>query len=310
MNPRQVTNHILMIRPARFGYNFETAQSNAFQSDIDIPKEEISQRALEEFDRFVELLRTTGLNVIVIEDSPEPVKPDAIFPNNWISFHQNGYIITYPMQAPVRRLERGEYIIEQIAESFKVQAVFPLEGYEDYEQFLEGTGSMVLDRVNKIAYACLSPRTHEVVLDKFCQLTGYEKVVFHAVDKDGQEIYHTNVMMAMGDDFVVICMETIKDPKERKAVKEAFAKTKKMMVRISMEQMMAFAGNMLQVLDNQGNRHLVMSTQAYESLYPEQIKYLEQHTRLLHSDIKTIETVGGGSVRCMMAEVFLWPKKQ
>jgi hypothetical protein len=299
----------MMIRPARFGFNQETAVSNAFQSDNkSLSAEEISKAALIEFDNFVSLLRSKGIQVTVIADSPEPVKPDAIFPNNWISFHRNGFIITYPMQAEVRRLERQERIIDQLSEQFQIQAVFPLETFEDYDQFLEGTGSMIFDRLHKIVYACLSPRTHEAVLDKFCKLTGYEKVVFNAIDGKGKDIYHTNVMMALGEDFVVICLETIKDPLQRQAIKAAFAKTGKTIIRISLEQMMAYAGNMLQLRNKSGEHFLVMSTQAYQSLYPEQIQFIQQFTQILHSDIKTIETIGGGSVRCMMAEVFLEEK--
>lgn len=310
MKARQITDHIMMIRPANFGFNSETAATNAFQSENKIiSNAEVSSRAIKEFDTFVDLLRTKGIRVTVIQDSLNPVKPDAIFPNNWISFHKNGYIITYPMQAEVRRMERQESIIDQMSEHFDVQAVFPLETFEDYDQFLEGTGSMILDRVHKVVYACLSPRTHDVVLDKFCKLTGYEKVVFDAVDKSGKAIYHTNVMMGLGEDFVIICLETIKKPEHRKAIKESFAKTGKTIIRISDDQMMAFAGNMLQLVNNVGEKYLVMSTTAYESLYPEQIQFIEQHTQILHSDIKTIEIIGGGSVRCMMAEVFLEEKK-
>ena len=295
-----------MIRPANFGFNAETAASNAFQSKMETKSTaEISRLALEEFDAFVALLQSKGIQITVIEDTPDPVKTDAIFPNNWISFHENGYVITYPMFSEVRRLERRYSIIDQLEQRCDIKATFPLEGFEDYDQFLEGTGSIVLDRKNKLAYACLSPRTHEVILDKFCKLTGYEKIVFKAVDKKGKDIYHTNVMMAMGEDFVVICLETIKDPEHRKQIKAAFAKTGKTIIRISGEQMSSFAGNMLQVKNKTGETFLVMSTQAYESLYPEQIQFIGQFTQILHSPIKTIETIGGGSVRCMMAEVFL-----
>lgn len=296
----------MMIRPANFGFNPETAASNAFQKDSDtLTKSEVSQKALEEFDNFVALLRSNNIQVTVIDDKAEPIKADAVFPNNWISFHQNGYIITYPMQSENRRLERQEHIIDQLSEEFDVQAVFPLETFEDYDQFLEGTGSMIFDRVNKVVYACLSPRTNETVLDKFCKLTGYEKVVFKSIDGKGKDIYHTNVMMALGEDFVVICLETIKDPVHRKAIKDAFAKTGKTIIRISPDQMMAYAGNMLQLRNTAGERFLVMSSQAYDSLYPEQIQFIKQHTQILHSPINVIEEVGGGSVRCMMAEVFL-----
>ncbi len=307
---QQVTDHLLMVRPAHFGYNEQTAASNAFQSRGNfVSADEIGRKALEEFDAFVALLRSKSIQVTVVDDSPDPVKPDAIFPNNWISFHQNGYIITYPMQAEVRRLERHYSIIDDLAERFNIKVTFPLEESENYEQYLEGTGSMVFDRVNKIAYACLSPRTHEATLDKFCRLTGFKKVVFNAVDQKGQAIYHTNVMMALGEDFVVICLETVKDPEQRKLIKQHFADTGKAIIRISLDQMMAYAGNMLQVRNNRGQRFLVMSTRAYQSLYPEQIQLIEQYSGIIHSPIPTIETVGGGSVRCMMAEVFLVEKE-
>ncbi|MFK7807701.1 MAG: citrulline utilization hydrolase CtlX [Saprospiraceae bacterium] len=311
MKSRQITDHVLMVRPANFGFNSETAESNAFQTvNKVISDSEVSLRAIKEFDVFVSLLRSKGIQVTVIEDTSDPIKPDAVFPNNWFSTHRNGYIITYPVQAELRRLERQEHIVDKLAETCDVQAVFPLENYEDYDQFLEGTGSMILDRDNRIVYACLSPRTNEVVLDKFCKLANFEKLVFNAIDGNNQDIYHTNVMMALGEDFVVICLETIKDPNQRKAIKEAFAKTGKTIIRISLDQMMAFAGNMLQLRNRRGERFLVMSSQAHDSLYPEQIQFIEQHTKILHSPIKVIETIGGGSVRCMMAEVFLKEKTE
>ena len=310
-NKVQITKHLMMIRPQNFGYNAETAKSNAFQTEPEKTgesSETIRQKAIAEFDHFVSLLEENGVRITVIEDQNDPVTPDAVFPNNWVSFHQNGTAITYPMESESRRYERNESIIDQLAESFEVHAVFNLDTYEDKGLFLEGTGSMILDRVNKIVYACLSPRTDLEVLEVFCKLLNYRKVVFHSVDGSRQPIYHTNVMMAMGESFVVVCMESILDAKERDTLKKYFFETKKEVINITLDQMNAFAGNMLQVKTNQNTSLVIMSTTAYESLRPDQIRHLERHTQILHAPIPTIETYGGGSVRCMMAEVFL-PKK-
>jgi len=208
-----------MVRPANFGFNEQTAENNAFQTlDTSLNNQEISKKAIEEFDIFVQKLRNAGINVIIAEDTVKPVKPDAIFPNNWITFHNDGTIITYPMYAPVRRLERNEEIIEQITKRFEIKKRQHLEHFEDSNRYLEGTGSMILDRVNKIVYACISPRTDDLLLEKFCELTDYRKMVFHAVDENDQEIYHTNVMMALGETFVIICLETIKNKEEKIAI--------------------------------------------------------------------------------------------
>lgn len=305
---RQTTSNILMVRPSNFGYNAETAKSNAFQTDPEETKQaqdDIREAAKTEFDGFVALLREKGINVIVANDQTDPITPDAVFPNNWISFHQNGMAITYPMESESRRFERNEQVITDLAEDFDIHAVFNLDNYEDKGLFLEGTGSMILDRVNKITYACLSPRTDQEVLDAFCKLTGYRKVVFHSVDGRRQPIYHTNVMMALGDSFAVICMDTILDDKERNTLKKYFYETNKEIINITLDQMMEFAGNMLQVRNEKDETFLVMSQQAFDSLRPDQIRQIERQTKILAAPIKTIETYGGGSVRCMMAEVFL-----
>lgn len=307
----QTTKELMMIRPQNFGYNPETAKSNAFQIEPEktgASAETIREKAIAEFDQFVSLLKEQGVRVTVVEDQNDPITPDAVFPNNWVTFHQNGTAITYPMQSELRRFERNESIIDQLAEAFDVHAVFNLDTYEDKGLFLEGTGSMVLDRENSIAYASLSPRTDLAVLEVFCKLLNYRKVVFHSVDGGRQPIYHTNVMMAMGESFVVICLESILDAKERDTLKKYFYETKKEVINITLDQMNAFAGNMLQVKTNQNSSLLIMSTTAYESLRPDQIRHLERHSKILHAPIPTIETYGGGSVRCMMAEVFL-PKK-
>lgn len=299
----------MMVRPANFGFNEETAGNNAFQTnDTSLSSQEIKALALKEFDALVAKLTDHGIEVTVFEDSSDPVKPDAVFPNNWITSHPSGVLITYPMFAPVRRLERSQRIIANLENKFEVQASFDFSHYEDEERFLEGTGSMILDRVNKLVYACLSPRTDMGILDKFCQLTGYKKVAFHAVDENNQAIYHTNVMMAMGDTFVVICMATIRDAREAALLSHHFEVTGKEVVDLSMAQMQAFAGNMLQVANGSGDTFLVMSEQAYQSLTDRQIRQIESHTHILYSPIPTIEKYGGGSVRCMMAELFLEKK--
>ncbi len=309
MSKNQTTGELLMVRPANFGYNQETAANNYFQSEEgSVSPTEIKERALQEFDNFVALLRSKDINVLVLEDSEEPVKTDAVFPNNWISFHADGKMITYPMFAPSRRKERDESFIERIQYEFEVSQHLRLEQSEESDRFLEGTGSMVLDRGHKIAYACISPRTHPVMLETFCQLTGYEKQLFHATDQQGRDIYHTNVMMAMGADFVVICMDSIEDEEEKAALKATFERTGKAIVEISHEQVNAFAGNMLQVSNVNGKRYLVMSQAARDILNKKQVEQLKKYTLLLSAPLDTIETYGGGSARCMMAEIFL-PKR-
>ncbi len=302
----QTTQHILMVRPAHFGFNEETAENNAFQKrDGSLSSEEIQQRARAEFDQLVARLREVGVNVLVAEDSDQPVKPDAVFPNNWVTFHPGGLTVTYPMYAPTRRQERREEVIQVAAEAgFQPRQRIHLENNEAVGRYLEGTGSIVFDHPNRLAYACLSPRTDEHLLRELCTVLAYEPVIFRAVDAQGQDIYHTNVMMAIGETFVVICLDAVRNAQERAMLEERFRATGKEIVPISLEQMEAFAGNMLQVRNQQGDTFLVMSEQAYRSLTPEQIRSLERHTRLLYSPLYTIETYGGGSARCMMAEVF------
>lgn len=297
-----------MVRPANFAFNPQTAENNAFQSrDQLLSADEMRQKAVAEFDAFVRLLRAAGVNVVVAEDTPEPAKPDAVFPNNWVTFHQEGHIITYPMFAPLRQLERSEAVISTVLrQGFEAAGRrLHLEQHEAAHIFLEGTGSIIFDHVHRLAYACLSPRTDAGLLDELCQAIGYRPVVFHSTDANGQDIYHTNVMMALGETFVVICMDSVKDEAEQRLLRDTFAQTGKEIVDISMDQMNSFAGNMLQVRNTRGELFLVMSQQAFESLTPEQIARLESHCALLHPDIRTIETYGGGSARCMMAEIFL-----
>lgn len=296
-----MTSQLLMIRPINFGFNGQTAESNAFQKNG--AQAEVQQKALYEFDVFVKVLHANGVEVKVIDDTPELHTPDSIFPNNWISFHENGSVFLYPMLAENRRLERK--VFRSIKEAFEIGQVFDLSYFEQQNQFLEGTGSMVFDRENKLAYACLSPRTNQKVLAEFCRLSGYKAVTFQATDQAGKAIYHTNVLMALGNRFAVICLDSIQDNTEKSTVKEALTQFEKEIVEISFEQMNAFAGNMLQLKNNLGESLLVMSEAAFSALKEAQIKKLKKYCRLIYSPLNTIETNGGGSARCMMAEVFL-----
>ncbi len=308
---KQLTAHILMIRPANFGFNTQTAESNSFQSKVNIDDVELKQIAQNEFDNMVELLRSQNIDIHVIEDSTDPIKPDAVFPNNWISTHENGSLITYPMYAENRRIERREDIIEYLDNQFKIKHRYSFEFYEDEEEpmFLEGTGSLIIDRTHEIVYACTSQRTDIRLIDKFNVLTGTKSVVFQSVDKNGMEIYHTNVMMALGEDFVVICMESVPNEVSRKQLIQSFEKTGKEIIEISLEQVENFAGNMLEVKNIHGKRFLCMSQSAYDVLNETQIQKLSSKTTLFPIPIPHIEKFGGGSVRCMMCEIFL-PQKQ
>jgi len=299
----QTTSHILMIRPVNFGYNAETAVNNAFQvAGMDA---EAQKKALREFDDFVSVLRSNGVDVTVVQDTPEPHTPDSIFPNNWISFHNDGTVIFYPMYAANRRLERKQHVIDTVRSLFEIKSQIDLSSYESKNIFLEGTGSIVLDRDNKIAYACLSPRTDKKVLEDFCKQTGFKPVSFRAVDSKGREIYHTNVMMCVADRYVVICLESIDDKTERENVTTAITGSGKEIIEINFDQMNHFAGNMLQVENVSGQKLLVMSSQAFRSLTKQQVDKLSSYNNIIHSPLVTIETNGGGSARCMMAEVHL-----
>src|SRR5580658_5566614 len=298
----QTTSHILMIRPVNFTFNPETAVNNAFQSEATANPQ---TQALEEFDRFVQVLRDNDVDVTVIDDTTEPFTPDSIFPNNWISFHDQGLICLYPMYAANRRLERKPGVLEQLSQTFHIGQTLDLTSYERAGLYLEGTGSMVLDRDDKIAYACLSPRTNKTVLLDFCARTGYTPEIFTAVDSNGQAIYHTNVMMCVADRYVVACLDSLPNPGERGHFIHTVRSSRKTLIPITLPLMNSFAGNMLQVHNRAGERLLVMSTQAYDSLTPDQIGQLTAFNRILHSPLDTVETNGGGSARCMMAEIHL-----
>jgi len=299
----QTTSHLLMIKPVAFDFNAETAVNNAFQQQGS--NDHAQQKAEAEFDGFVQKLTAAGVDVTVIQDTEVPHTPDSIFPNNWISFHQDGTIVLYPMFAVNRRAERKQHVLEIIDSKFKLKQTIDFSAKENEHLFLEGTGSMVLDRENKIAYACLSPRTNKIVLEEWCRQMSYTPCSFYSVDENGGEIYHTNVMMCVADEYAVICLNSIADAAERKQVVDSIVNSGKKIIEISYSQMNRFAGNMLQVHNNKADKFLVMSSQAYSSLNANQIKELETYNPIIHSDLTTIETNGGGSARCMMAEVFL-----
>lgn len=301
----QNTSHLLMIQPVNFGFNTETAVNNTFQKNLE---GDVQQKALQEFTDFVEVLRKNKVDVTVIEDSLHPATPDSIFPNNWISFHADGRIFLYPMFAVNRRFERKSAVLDSVKLKFSVTEIVDLSESESKGLFLEGTGSMVLDRENKIAYACLSPRTDEKLLNEFCKRIDYSPVTFIATDKTGVDIYHTNVMMCVAKTFAVVCLESITEEQGKATLVNSLIKTNKEIVDISSQQLNHFAGNMLQVMNADEELLLVMSTQAYQSLTAAQIEILQKHNRIIHSSLNAIETAGGGSARCMMAEVFL-PKK-
>ena len=308
---KQITKNILMIEPVSFNYNAETALNNYFQkSDINFSKSQIQKKALEEFNNFVKLLRSKQVNVHVIKDTIHPLTPDSIFPNNWISFHSNGEVLLYPMFANNRRLERRRDIIKKLQNEYLVSEVKSLVHYEDKSIFLEGTGSMILDRINKICYASISLRTNKSIVLDFCDQLNYKPVLFNSFqDVDGKRlpIYHTNVMMCVASDFAIVCLDAIDSQDEKNSVINSLITTNKEIIQISELQANKFAGNMLQV---QGDKkYLIMSESAFNILSEKQIQKIESYCSILYSDLKTIEKFGGGSARCMMAEIFLPLKK-
>lgn len=299
------TSHLLLVRPAAFGYNPETASTNVFQKTPSDFSPEIHQKALYEFENMVKLLQESDVNLLIAEDTPTPYKPDAMFPNNWITTHQDGTIVLYPLYAPNRRPERREEIIQMLKNRYKVRNVINLSHYENRNKFLEGTGSLVLDHHNKIAYASLSPRTHAEVIDRFCSLMGYKNLNFQALDEFGQPIYHTNVVMTIGEKFVIICFEAIKDEIDQEDLLNSFRKTQKEIIKISYEQMKNFVANSIEITNNKGEHFLVLSQRAYNSLAESQKKRLENYVKFLPCPLNTIETYAGGSARCMIVEIFL-----
>ncbi|WP_299125409.1 citrulline utilization hydrolase CtlX [uncultured Winogradskyella sp.] len=306
---QQTTNTILMIRPVNFRMNEQTAVNNYFQEDLSLKNTEINEKAQKEFDAFVEKLRAVGINVIVENDDKLMDTPDSIFPNNWVSFHSNGDVAKYPMFAENRRRERrDEVFIRLEEEGFKIENIIDYTSAEHEGIFLEGTGSIVLDRANRKAYCALSPRADEDLFIEFCEDFEYTPVIFTAyqtVEEKRLAIYHTNVMMCLAENFAVICLDAIDDKKERKNVVKHLKQDGKEIISITETQMHQFAGNMLQLRGHNDKRYLVMSEAAHNSLTPNQVKSIEKYCPILSSSLETIETCGGGSARCMMAEVFL-----
>lgn len=303
----QTTDTVVMVRPCSFTSNPETAASNTFQAAIkEEDVAEVRARAQEEFDGLVQALETAGVKVCCFDDQPEPETPDALFPNNWLSTHADGTVIFYPMEAPSRRAERRSDIIDCLVRDygFRCDARIDLSRSEERERYLEGTGSLILDRPNRIAYACLSSRTNPAVFHDWCERFDYEPEAFTATCS-GREIYHTNVLMCLGEAFVVICDEAIEDEQERIRVLSRLERSGHELILITVEQMNAFAGNMLQLKGRDGRAIIALSEQARNALTDDQRKALERHGRLVSSDISTIETYAGGSVRCMLAENFL-----
>ncbi|MCC2589525.1 citrulline utilization hydrolase CtlX [Chryseobacterium sp. MFBS3-17] len=307
----QTTDTVLMIEPVAFGFNAQTAENNYFQ--VEQQGGNTQEKALQEFRDFVAKLRSKGINVITVKDTQDPHTPDSIFPNNWVSFHKDGRVVLYPMFAPNRREERREDILELLkAEGFQISGVDDWAVHEENKLFLEGTGSMIFDHENKIAYGSVSLRLDEQLFRDFCEKYGYKPVVFHSFQSVGTDrlpIYHTNVMMCVADRFVVICLDCIDDEMEREKVQEVIKSSGKEVIEISEEQLQQFAGNMLQVQNTAGEKFLVMSRTAHDSLSTEQIASIEQYCEIISADLHTIETNGGGSARCMLAEVFL-PKEE
>ncbi|QBN19786.1 citrulline utilization hydrolase CtlX [Flavobacterium nackdongense] len=309
----QTTNSILMIRPVAFRMNEQTAVNNYYQKVLDgLSKETVNAKAQEEFDAFVTKLRMVGVDVTVVDDTIQPDTPDSIFPNNWISFHESGDVVLYPMFAENRRAERREDILDVLEEEgFVINEIMDYTSAEEDHFFLEGTGSILLDRENGKAYCALSPRADEELFIEFCEDFEYSPVIFEAfqtVDGERKLIYHTNVMMCIGDTFAVICADCIDDKKERKMVLDSLKGDEKEIIFITEDQVNSFAGNMLEVKGADDRRYLVMSQSAHQCLTKKQIAQIEEHVTILSSSLDTIEACGGGSARCMMAEIFL-PKE-
>jgi hypothetical protein len=300
---------ILMIEPIAFGFNTQTAENNFFQQNDNLAETKIQAKALQEFSMMVKKLREQKIDVITIQDTVNPHTPDSIFPNNWVSFHENGTVLLYPMFAENRRLERREDILNHLQSiGFQIYTIIDFSHYEQKNIFLEGTGSMILDRKNRIAYAALSQRTDKNLFLKFCKKMNFQSIAFSAFQSVGNKrlpIYHTNVIMCISDTYTVVCMDTIDKQEEREMLRYTLENSQKTLVEISEKQMNCFAGNMLQVKNIDGKKFLVMSQSAYNSLNDRQLITLQSFNEIISVEIPTIEKYGGGSARCMMAEVFL-----
>ena len=307
---KQLASNLLMIRPCQFFSNPQTADSNKFQGRSKLSDNELQEAAVNEFDMLVSKLKDADMNVCVFEDTPEPITPDSVFPNNWVSFHNDGTVVLYPMEAENRRLERRLDIIERLKEvhGFNVKKIIDMSYLEDKEEYLEGTGSMILDHVNKIAYACLSSRTHKNALLDFSKKMGFTPISFYAKDALGSDVYHTNVLMSLGEKLAILCEDAIPLDSEKKQVKDSLQSTGHEIVTISLDQMTSFAGNALEVISNSDEHLMLMSERAEKSLTKKQKSTIEKYCRIVSSPIQNIEDSAGGSVRCMIAEIAL-PKK-
>ena len=303
----QLASTVLMIRPVRFEQNPLTAGSNAFMGGIDASAAEQQALALSQFEALASALEAAGVHVVIVDDTPEPHTPDSVFPNNWVSFHADGKVVLYPMEAPNRRTERRRDVLDILHDEhgFRVGEVIDLSAHETNGHFLEGTGSLVLDRKNRVAYACLSSRTHLDPLGDFAQQLDYDVVAFNAADRDGVPIYHTNVMMSVGDQLAIVCSRAISDPEQRSAVLSSLEQSGRQVVDIDYDQLEHFAGNMLELRAADGATVMAMSRQALDSLTPTQRSTIEAADRIAVADIGDIEASAGGSVRCMLAEVHL-----
>ena len=307
---KQLASNLLMIRPCHFFSNPQTAKSNKFQGRSNLSDNELQEAAVNEFDTLVSKLREADLSVCVFEDTPDPVTPDSVFPNNWVSFHNDGTVILYPMEAENRRLERRLDIIETLKNEhgFYVKNIIDMSYLEDKEEYLEGTGSMILDHVNKITYACLSSRTHKNALLNFSKKMGFSSIAFQAKDASGSDVYHTNVIMSLGEKIAVLCEDAIPANFEKKQIISSLKNSGHEIINITLDQMTSFAGNVLEVISNSDEHLMLMSERAKKSLTKEQSSTIEKYCRIVSSPIQNIEDSAGGSVRCMIAEIAL-PKK-
>ena len=304
MKERQQASRVFMVEPTYFGYNSQTAHSNAFQKKTTLAPEQIQEQALAEFRNFVAQLKEVGIEVYALKSSAKTPLPDAVFPNNWISLHANGTLVLYPMLTENRRAERDPEIIAYLESKLAIQQIKDFTAAEDVNAIVEGTGSIVFDHIHKIAYACLSERTEQALFEEICRFLNYRAIAFTALDVAGKAIYHTNVMMSVAEDYALVCLESIPSQKERDLLKQTLTATKKEIISISLEQVNAFAGNALELRNLEGKRYLVVSRTAFNALTTHQKKIIERSAQLLPIDISTIETIGGGSVRCMLAEIF------
>ena len=307
----QATNSILMIRPINFGYNEETAQDNHYQIK-ELTYNNVNERAQKEFDNMVFILRQNGVSVHVFQDDENEYTPDSVFPNNWVSFHENGDVGLYPMCAENRRMERRPEVLDFLEnEGFTISNIVDYSSAESENKFLEGTGSMILDRENRLAYCSISNRSNEDLFIEFCEDFQFTPIIFNSFQTVGNKrlpIYHTNVMMCVATDYVIVCLDSIDDKKQRKNVSSFIKESGKKLIKISENQVESFAGNMLELVNDKGESILVMSKSAEDSLNENQKNIITKYSKIISSDINTIETCGGGSTRCMMAEIFL-PKK-